>query len=164
MVLDRYDPRLIEALEASTANAFGLLDPDGNLIWSNAGLRDLLGDPMPDQPRFAYLANPDPVMLLESPPGETPIFEGFLTAGGEAASRSLRARICRRPEGLLIYAEYDAQELAALNRGLTEPLQENNNLRRELLKSNRSLRQAAEELRLSEERYQLANQITFNAI
>lgn len=127
---------------------FGVLDSAGNLLYANAAMRELLGGEKPQQPRADYLINPDFATLMKLPEADPPVFTGLLTAGDKyTVSRTVKAKVYRHSNRVLVLGEYDVAELDRLNRELMGINQKANNLQRQLIKKNRVLEDTLAELR-----------------
>ncbi len=148
---DRIDicasPAAAAFVRSGMAMAIGLFGDTGELLAGNAGIIALTGGEAPTQPRADYLVNPDFARIGAST--DAPLFEGRLTFADEQRqhNRSLLARIERVPEGILVCAEYDARELDQVHEELVHLNQQATNLQRALMKNNRQLEQAMDDLR-----------------
>jgi len=139
---------VVELLQKTTSLALGLFDLKGELLYANDGMTTLLsfegGKGAPAQ----FLVNPSFEKLVSEPPGDAPVFEGFLTTGdGLEQSRSTRARVYRREDQLLVATEYDVAELDMINSRMSNMNREINTLQRQLIKEKTLLEQTLRELR-----------------
>ncbi len=140
---------------SSQAIAVAVFALDGDLRYANPGMQMLLGlDASPNRPA-ERLINPDFDHLCQlAGGGDQPIFSGIITMGDTARrTGSIRARVFRRADCLVVFGEHDVAELNQLNRMLAEANRENNNLQRQLIKDKKRLNRTLEQLRASEAKY-----------
>lgn len=142
---------LLPSLDELRAWAVAVLDLDGGVIYANPGMRALLGGETPPRARTDYLVNPDFAQLAAAVPrAQDPevVFDGLLTTGDRRSeSHTVSARIWRCGHYLLISAEHNVEELDRLNGELVEANRRATVLQRELLKKNRLLEDALENLK-----------------
>lgn len=141
-------------LEGSLALAIGRFTLQGEPLYLSPGMRAVVGGDSPDRPRRDYLVNPSFARLLSAAPSglgegrsEALVFSGWLTIGdGHRQERSLRGRVYRRDDELLVMAEYDVAELERLERELSRTNQDICNLQRDLVRKNVRLEQSLSEV------------------
>jgi diguanylate cyclase (GGDEF)-like protein len=115
-------PQEFDALRAVAA---ALVDPAGVLLEANAGMRHLVADSAlvaggadPVGAKVsAFFIQPALAGLLAHPVGDNPVHQGLMTVGNrQGATRTLRGRAWRVPEGLRVLAEHDIEELERVHR------------------------------------------------
>lgn len=130
------------------ALAIGVFALDGVCRYANAGLQHVMAaGPEEHIVLQERLKAPEFPLLCGPEPAEGCAYEGWLTfAGAHGLHRSVRGKVLRRNDALLVIAEYDVRELERVNFQIMEVNQEITNLQRELA------RQKAELLRLNEQK------------
>jgi len=135
----------------SIAIVVGVFGLQGNLLYTNAGMRVLLNIESPQTISHApidYFLNPQFNDLTQRPVTDDPIFEGLLTMGdGLELIRTVKAKIYRKNDNLLIIGEYDVMELDSLNRQMAALNREVNTMQRTLIKEGVMLKRALDELK-----------------
>ena len=130
---------LRDASTDSEAVAIALFERDGTVVAANRGMHSLLrlDDDHPPSLRFQ---TPRFETLLASPAQDGVVFEGLMTLGGDAEiGVTLRARVTRHGDRLLVTGEQDVTEHLRLGRELLTLNQEVNTLQRELIKEKQLL-------------------------
>lgn len=137
----------------SMAMPIGVFSDKGKILWTNRGMQTLLGMNEGTHDPLLWLINPTFDQLLALGP-EGKIFDGLLTAGdGAATYRSVKARVFRKGNQMLIVSEYDALQLDSMNREMSQLNQQISNLQRDLIKEKHALQRALNELSVSESKY-----------
>ncbi|MDJ0721438.1 MAG: PAS domain S-box protein [Desulfobacterales bacterium] len=149
------DLPIMDLALSSQAMAVAVFALDGDLRYANPGMQMLMGLDAPEDRPAERLINPDFNHLCQlTGGGDQPIFSGIITLGDTARrTGSVRARVFRRAESLVIFGEHDVAEMDRLNRMLAEANRENNNLQRQLIKDKKRLNRTLEQLRASEAKY-----------
>ncbi len=136
------------AIKNCQAIVIGIFSGEGEVLFTNQGMRELLLMDEPETKAVDSLVNPDFKKLLSLPTGSQPIFEGMLTAGNRREiSRTVYCKIYRNENNILIVGEYDIRELDRLNRELNQLNRENNNLQRKLIQEKKKLEYTLNELK-----------------
>ncbi|MEW8692881.1 MAG: HAMP domain-containing sensor histidine kinase [Candidatus Thiodiazotropha endolucinida] len=146
--IERDWPQLARLVrDQATALAIGLFNTEGEALYLNRGMRDLLGGNHPTKPRINYFVNPHfSDFWTETEDGET--FNGMFNVGdGLRVNRTIKVQSWRQGDSLLIVGEFDVLELDRLNAKLSRTNQEINNLERKLIKQNRMLEETLIELK-----------------
>lgn len=164
------DTRLI-LLDPLTAVAVGRIDKAGRLLYANLGLRRLLGTDAENLGRFdlhGVFQTPNLDSLLRDAirQKDPVIYEGLLTLGEiDGNARTLKARIQRDEDTLLLVAEFDVEELEQLFDQARQLSVEATHAQRELISRNRELNASQAEIRrlsLTDELTGVANRRQLN--
>ncbi|HKM53487.1 MAG TPA: PAS domain-containing protein, partial [Isosphaeraceae bacterium] len=148
---------MIDSLRAVTAVATAEIDLSGLLVDANAGFLRLLPAGGRSAPGIAVapsLISPSFARLIElSGSGAETLYEGLMTLGDPIGkSRSLHGSVSRTERGLLLFLEYDVEELSHVAETALELSSELAQAQRELLSSNNRLRLKEAERAQSEQR------------
>ena len=149
-------------VDNSKSIAIGVFSTSGETLFTNLGMRSLLGDEQKDESPTAIFVNPNFKELCSN--GDSGIiFHGLMTVGDSyRTNRSLNAQVWKEGDELLITGELDALELDDMNFQLSRTNQKINNLQRELLKKNMLLEEALEQLKRTQS--QLLHSEKMNAL
>lgn len=132
----------------------GVFSTTGEIIWTNRGMKVLLGADQGNPDPILWLVNPSFDKLVKKADTEGEIFNGTLTAGdGLHLSRSVHAIVYHHRDQLLICATYDVMQLDGLNQKMAEVNRRTNNLQRQIMKQKMSLERTMAKLQKSEARY-----------
>ncbi len=136
-------------VEDGAAVVVGLFDlPTGRLLYSNGGLRFLLGMRDGEDPPLDHFVVPTFEHLRASQADGGRIYEGWLTFGGQGVPhRSVHGLVERRGDQILVLAEHDVAEMERINREITALNGEITNLQRELSLRKTALERTLDELR-----------------
>ncbi|WP_238625339.1 sensor histidine kinase [Aggregatilinea lenta] len=147
--MQNWYPSVAAFAKDGMALVVGVFDlPSGRLVYSNAGLRFLLGMDEGDDPPLDRFAVPAFAQLQASDVEMGRIFEGWLTFGGPGVPhRSVRGFVERRGDQILVLGEHDVEELERINREITALNGEITNLQRELALRKSALEATLDELR-----------------
>ena len=155
---DLWTLTLQEASAGSEALAIGLFECDGTVTAANAGMRKLLRLDEGGTPP-ARFQTPRFDTLVASPARDDVVFEGLLTLGDDdEVGITLRARVTRHGERLLVIGEHDVAEQLRLGRALTMLNQEVNDLQRDLIKDKRKLERTLLDLQDANRRLREVNE------
>lgn len=142
----------LEILEELSAVAMAEVASDGSLRSANRGFRRLL----PPEARDAESINVTPYFLSPSlrqltamaASGDTPCYEGLMTLGDpNGETQSLRGKVFCHEDHLLIVAEHDIEELLRASQSAMSLTSELTQSQRELITTNRQLREREAEIR-----------------
>lgn len=148
-----------EAQSQSAAQVLGVFSTSGELIWCSRGMQLALNAVSGDDAPCDCFVNPTFEQLAAMPQADGVVFEGFLTLGNRCDPWvSLRSRVYRQPNELLIVCEYDVVELARLNNDLALTNREISNLQRALMHEKRRLEDALAELRDANDQLRALNE------
>jgi len=143
-----WSPELYAFLEQSKALAVGLFTVSGEIVYTNAGMRDLLPYRNDAASPLDYFVVPTFAMLCAAPASDTIVYQGWLTFGGPGLLHcSVRGEVRRVGEQFLVVAEYDVAELTRINREITGLNGEITNLQREVTIKKAGLERTLTELR-----------------
>lgn len=135
-------------LDATQGVVIGLFHAEGQCVYTNAALHQLLGGDETNAPALDYLVSPAWTMLLGEPDADSVVYRGWLTfEGPRLASRSVWGQVSREENWLLILAAYDVDELDQVNHQLFAANNQVTNLQRELARKNAALQKALTDLR-----------------
>jgi signal transduction histidine kinase len=106
-----------------------------------------------------YFLNPTFADLAAMQESGDVVFKGFVTLGNRRdAGLSLKGRVYRQPNEVLVVCEYDAMELVRDNNELAAMNREVSNLHRALLHEKRGLEETTAKLREANERLKAVNE------
>lgn len=139
-------PEFSGFLDGAISAVAGVFDPNGKIVYANAGMKFLLG--IDENGKSAHeFVNPDFDTLFSRPEQTAPVFEGRLTAGNRMdVSRTILAKAYRGNGVLLIAGEYDVRELEGLNHRMLELNREVGRVQRDLIKEKQMLKKALADL------------------
>lgn len=129
------------------STAVGVFDFHGHLLDANHAMSYFLDiDPNEKSPRNSFV-NPEFSVFAENP-NSGQIFEGIQTIGDRLnVSYSLAAKVFRKENTILVFAEADVQQLFTDNKKMSQLNQEVNNLQRQLIREKMNLQQTLKELK-----------------
>jgi signal transduction histidine kinase len=140
--------RLDEARNQSAALVLGVFSASGELMWSSRGMRLALGAISGDHAPCDCFVTPTFQQLTAMPQSNGVVFEGFITLGNRCDPWvSLKSRVYRQENELLVVCEYDVVELARLNNDLALMNREISNLQRAVTHEKRRLEDTLAKLR-----------------
>ena len=145
--LPGWPEKFVSLMQESSGQVAGVFDLQRTTLYANRGLLDIVDD---NVDRAAdYLVNPSYDKLIACKPDENgKVFSGIATLGnGLDINLSLLAHVYLLNDNLIVYGEYDMQEINHLNATVLEQNIEINNLQREMMKKNRHLENTLKELR-----------------
>ena len=127
--------------------AVGIFTIDGLLLAANPALCFYLdADPADLIPKNNFV-NPTFSVFNQKQEGEL-VFEGLMTLGNyQDVSYVLQAKVFRRENNILVYAEVDAPSMFEDNNKMSLLNQEVNNLQRQLIKEKKTLQDTLQELK-----------------
>lgn len=129
---------------ASTALVVGIFDETGQVLGSNAGMRELLCEPCRGERCVDQFINPTFAALWQRG-GQDHGFTGHLSIGdGKRVNRSIKVHARRRDGYLEVAGELDAAEIERNNAELIELNRTITDLEHELLRKNRWLETSLE--------------------
>ena len=139
---------LLEELHLNDKSiAIGVFNLDGTLIDANHAMCYFLDTTLSLKNPVNKFVNPEFSRFTESVPDGN-VFKGMLTIGNYSdISYTLDARVFKRGESIMVYAEADVIQLFHENNKLSHLNQEVNNLQRQLIKEKRNLQETLKELR-----------------
>ena len=151
--------KLGEAQDQSAALAIGVFSTSGELLWSNRGMQIALHVGSGDHAPCDYFVNPTFQQLAAMQESDGVVFEGLVTLSNPYdPGVSLKGRVYRQPNELLVVCEYDVMELARLNNELAAMNREINNLQRALLHEKRRLEDTLAKLGEANDRLEVINE------
>jgi signal transduction histidine kinase len=151
--------RVGEVLNQSTTLALGVFSLSGEIIWSNRGMQITLHVGSGDYEPCDYFVNPTFQQLATIRDSADAVFEGLITLGAPRdPGVSLKGRVYRQSNELLVVCEYDVVELARLNNELAAMNREVGNLQRALMHEKRRLEATSAELREANDRLGALNE------
>ena len=151
--------KLGEAQDQSAALAIGLFSTSGELLWSNRGMQIALHVGSGDHAPCDYFVNPTFQQLAAMQESGDVIFEGLVTLSNPYdPGVSLKGRVYRQQNELLVVCEYDVMELARFNDELAAMNREINNLQRALLHEKRRLEETLARLGEANDRLGVLNE------
>jgi hypothetical protein len=131
----------------SNAIYIALFSTTGRLVYSNRAMKTLFnGEPSES------LKNPTFQKLLLYKNNDPMVFEGILTIGDLYTFTSIRSKIYRKQNEILIMGEVDAKELLKQNEITLHLNTDINNLQRQLIKEKSIIEKTLKELQESMER------------
>ena len=140
--------RVGEAQNQSPALVLGVFSTSGELMWSSRGMQVALHAGSGDDAPCDCFVNPTFQQLVAMQESDGFVFEGFITLGNRCDPWvSLKGRVYRQPNEILVVCEYDVMELARLNNDLAAMNREVSNLQRALMHEKRRLEDTLTELR-----------------
>lgn len=119
-------------------------DLEGNVLFENAAYRAILNygekniESQIINPNLETLVNIDDIDI---------IFEGILTLRRDRANSSFDSKVCRRGNTLIFICEYNSTEIEMLYNQMTSNNLQINNMNRELIKTQFSLKNTIKELK-----------------
>lgn len=127
--------------------AIGIFNTEAQLLEANPAFCYFLDtDPFKLEPKNLFI-NPEFSFFL-SDKNEELVFDGLLTLGNYAdVSYVLQAKVFRRNDRILVYAEADVPDLFEENKKMSVLNQEVNNLQRQLIKEKKNLQATLAELK-----------------
>ncbi len=127
--------------------AIGIFDTEGRLLSANPALCYYLkAEPKELLPKNSFV-NPEFSTFLINSTSDL-VFEGLLTLGNrQDISFVLQAKVFRRGDNILVYAEVDAPSLIEENSKMSQLNQTVNNLQRQLIKEKKMLQDTLQELK-----------------
>lgn len=127
--------------------AVGIFDIEGKMLSANPALCYYLNaDPKDLLPKNSFV-NPEFSTFLVNSTSDL-VFEGMITLGNrQDISFVLQAKVFRRVENILVYAEADAPSLFEENIKMSQLNQLVNNLQRQLIKEKKTLQDTLQELK-----------------
>lgn len=127
--------------------AIGIFDTEGRLLSANPALCFYLNaEPSDLQPKN-FFVNPEFTTFVQNSTSEL-VFEGFMTLGNRRdISYVLQAKVFRRRDNILVFAEVDAPSLIQENTKMSQLNQLVNNLQRQLIKEKKTLQDTLQELK-----------------
>jgi len=137
--------QIVSFLKNSTGMYVGLFDLDGNLLYANKGIREIIVDS--DNNPSQRLSNPSFKDLLALPVQKEAAFNGMITIGAHPPFQSFSGKVYRFPDQILVLGDIDGKELVLLNNEMTRLNQELNNTQRELIKERKHLTKTLAELK-----------------
>lgn len=146
--MSHWEDLIFEMSKNSNSMAYGIANLEGEFIFANEALCHYLGTTVDELKPKNQLVNPDfnKIRALESDSEQ--IFEGILTIGNFVNKHYvLNARIFKRKEHFLVFAEADVIHLFEENAKMSVLNQEINNLQRQLIKEKRTLQQTLSKLK-----------------
>lgn len=143
-----WDDLICELSHQSSSVAIGIFNSNGQLLDANRAMCYFLGtDRSPLTPKNQFI-NPD-FSTFQNKESDQLVFEGLLTIGNYAdVSYVLSAKVFRRNDRILVYAEADVFHLFEQNKKMSTLNQEVNNLQRQLIKEKKNLQAALDGLNL----------------
>lgn len=142
-----WDDLIGEFLEKSRSMAVGVFNLSGQLLDANQAMCYFLNaDLIVKQAKNSFV-NPQFTDFTKNSTSGL-VFEGLLTIGdSEAISYSLEAKVFRRNDTILVFAEADVPHLFTENRKMSKLNQEVNNLQRQLIREKLNLQKTLKELK-----------------
>ncbi len=127
--------------------AIGLFDTEGKLLSANPALCYYLNaEPKDLLPKNSFV-NPEFSTFLQKSNSDL-VFEGMITLGNrQDISYVLQAKVFRRGDNILLFAEVDAPSLFEENTKMSQLNQLVNNLQRQLIKEKKTLQDTLQELK-----------------
>lgn len=145
-VLSNWSIEITTFIDNSPSLVLGLFDPAGQLIYANRGLYALLGGLPEREISLDSMIKPEPAAILSAAPQAEPIYTGWITFDGRnARAHSVRGKLWRRADQLILLAEYDIEELNQANQQVIALNDEITHLQRELTLKNTHLEQSLAE-------------------
>lgn len=127
--------------------AIGIFDTEGKLLSANPALCYYLNAEPKDLIAKNSFVNPEFSTFLKKSDTDL-VFEGMITVGNrQDISFALQAKVFRRGENILVYAEVDAPSLIEENTKMSQLNQLVNNLQRQLIKEKKTLQDTLQELK-----------------
>ena len=118
----------------SAALALGVFSTSGELMWSNRGMQLVLHAGGDDYAPRDYFVNPTFQQLAAMEESDDVVFEGLITLSKcYDPGVSLKGRVYRQQNELLVVCEYDVMELVRLNTELAAMNREVSNLQRAII-------------------------------
>ena len=123
------------AFQNSQSIYIALFNLSGDLLYSNSAMANVFTD----KPKESFLS-PTFDIFLTANPNDSQVFEGLITIGNRefANNTTIRGKVFRREDLLLIIGEIDIGELISINQKLFELNAEINKLQRELVKEKKN--------------------------
>lgn len=143
-----WEDLIIEMSKNSNSMAYGIANLEGEFIYANEAFCHYLGTTVDELKPKNQLVNPDFIKIRALESDSEQIFEGILTIGNFVNKHYvLNARIFKRKEHFLVFAEADVIHLFEENAKMSVLNQEINNLQRQLIKEKRTLQQTLSKLK-----------------
>jgi len=144
---EQWNPEIKESCEKSETLCMAIFSVEGELLSVNAAMKGLFKDTARES-----LINPEFNTLIKILPDSSPVFDGLMTIGNRNSSgnMSIKAKVFRRGDQLLIIGEVDVHQLVFVNRQLFELNSEVNDLQRKLIKEKVELKRTLEQLKESQ--------------
>jgi two-component system NtrC family sensor kinase len=146
-----WDDLIGEFLVKSRSMAAGIFDLSGQLLDANQAMCYFLNTDLIVKQAKNSFVNPEFTDFVKNTSSGL-VFEGLLTVGDfEAISYSLEAKVFRRNDAILVFAEADVRQLFFENKQMSLLNQEVNNLQRQLIREKSNLQNALKELKETEQ-------------
>ena len=143
-----WDDLICELSHRVSSVAVGIFNTNGQLLDANQAMCYFLDtDRSQLKPKNQFI-NPD-FSTFQNDGSDKMVFEGLITIGNYSdVSYVLSAKVFRRDDRILVYAEADVFHLFEQNKKMSTLNQEVNNLQRQLIKEKRNLQVALDGLQL----------------
>jgi signal transduction histidine kinase len=134
--LENWKSEIEQNLSDSNAFCLAVFNTKGELLLANQGMQNLFSG----QPVQSFI-NPTLNQLIIHPENEPLVFDGLITLGSKIkeTNTSIRAKVFRKHEQLLIVGEVDVAQLAHYNNLMVQLNAEVNKLQHELIKEKKTL-------------------------
>jgi signal transduction histidine kinase len=134
--LDNWKSEIEQNLSNSHAFCLAVFNTKGKLLMANQGMQSLFSGE-PDQ----SFINPTLNQLIMHPEKEALVFDGIITLGSKTkeTNTSIRGKVFRKYDQLLIVGEVDVAQLAHYNNLMVQLNAEVNKLQHELIKEKKTL-------------------------
>ncbi len=142
-------PNILYLYDKSICLCICILNDQGNIIYTNSGMKNLLGIGSNGNIASDILINPSFQKLLSIQQNEERIFQGILTIKNNQKniSQSIYASCFRKNNEILIHGEYDINEYTYMNQKMISMNRDMNNFQRELIKEKTLLENTLNELK-----------------
>ncbi|PKP10024.1 MAG: hypothetical protein CVU09_08960 [Bacteroidetes bacterium HGW-Bacteroidetes-4] len=134
--LENWKSEIEQNLVESNAFCMAVFSTKGELLLANQGMQSLFSD----EPVQSFI-NPTLNQLIIHPEEEPLVFDGLITLGSKTkeTNTSIRAKVFRKHEQLLVVGEVDVAQLAHYNKLMVQLNAEVNKLQHELIKEKKTL-------------------------
>jgi len=140
-------------LSENNSLCVGLFSIDGELLFANSGLLELMFDKSKDS-----LINPTFEELVKSSKKDSLIFEGFLTLGDvQRINTSIQARVYRKEDKILILGGINVNKLLEQNAAMHTIHNQNIKLQRQLINEQENIKKALNDLEKANAELRLLN-------
>jgi len=142
-----WDDLISNLVKASQATAYGVFEASGELIYANSTMYYFLGSNSETSKAKNKFINPGFDKIVDAKSASELIFEGVLTIGNSFdTSYSFKAKIFRKRNTFLVFAEVDAVQLFEENQRMSQLDQQVNNLQRQSIKEKKKLDELTKQL------------------
>lgn len=148
-ILNKWNGEIDAFIQQSTTLCIAVYNINGYIEYANPAIKSLIiGN------ETETLINPTFQRLKESlPDNQNMIFGGFLTIGSIITNQSIKSKVYRKDDELLIIGEVEIEQLKKLNLTMIDLNREINNLQRRLIKEKKQLAETNKQLKsLNEEK------------